>query len=284
MKVKTSIQAINNLLNGGFKIGSLNLVYGKPGVGKTTLLMTIASDFVSKEGEAIVVDTEQGWSEERLKQIFEKRKNMKSLESVKVYKVSSMAEQHKVITKIMEEDIERNNWDPRVIIVDSMVAFYHSQLLEVATQYLAAKARELQGKLSVEINSLLRMASSYNSVVMVSTWSKSSLVGKIGNKEKEELLNDAKSGKPIVDIEGAFGAIDYNFIGGQHLAYMAKSIIRMSSTNISNITKAVVLEKALDAPTPYVSFVNVSEKGIEDFNEGKVFKLGEAIAALIAKD
>ncbi|MGB9895840.1 MAG: ATPase domain-containing protein, partial [Thermoproteota archaeon] len=52
MKVKTSIQALNNLLLGGFKIGSLNLVYGKPGVGKTTMMMSIIPDFISKEGEA----------------------------------------------------------------------------------------------------------------------------------------------------------------------------------------------------------------------------------------
>ncbi|MCI4438844.1 AAA family ATPase [archaeon] len=284
MKVKSSIQALNNLLLGGFKIGSLNLVYGKPGVGKTTMMMSVIPDFISKEGEAIVVDTEQGWSEERLRQILEKRKCARGLSYTKVYKATSMAEQHKIITKTIDEDIESNDWNPKVIIVDSMVAYYHSQLLEVPTTYLAAKARELQGKLSIEINSLLKIASSYDAVVLVTTWTKSGVSEKIGSKEKEDLLNNAKSGKPIEDIEGAFGAIGYGFIGGQHLAYMAKSIIRISSTNISNITKAVILEKALDAPTPFVSFINIGESGVQDFDEGKVFPLGEAIAALLSKE
>lgn len=284
MKVKTSIQALNNLLLGGFKIGSLNLVYGKPGVGKTTMMMSIIPDFIGKEGEAIVVDTEQGWSEERLRQIFEKRKCSRGLSYTKIYKATSMAEQHKIITKILEEDIESNDWNPKIIIVDSIVAHYHSQLLEVPITYLATKARELQGKLSIEINSLLKIASSYDAVVLITTWTKSGVSEKMGLKEKEELLNNAKSGKPIEDVEGAFGAIGYGFIGGQHLAYMAKSIIRISSTNISNNTKAVILEKALDAPTPSVSFIDISESGIQDFNEGKVFQLGEAIAALLSKE
>ncbi|MBO3802183.1 MAG: AAA family ATPase [Thermoproteota archaeon] len=284
MKVKTSVQALNNLLLGGFKIGSLNLVYGKPGVGKTTMMMSIIPDFISKEGEALVVDTEQGWAEERLKQILEKRKCSKGINSTKLYRATSMAEQHKIITKTLDEDIESNDWSPKVIIVDSMVAYYHSQLLEVPMAYLATKARELQGKLSVEINSLLKIASSYEAVVLVTTWTKSGIGEKIGLKEKEELLSNAKAGKPIEDIEGAFGAIGYGFIGGQHLAYMAKSIIRISPTNISNITKAVILEKALDAPTPFVSFINIGESGVQDFNDGKVFPLGEAIAALLSKE
>ena len=47
-RVTTSIQEVDAVLGGGFVAGSVNLIAGQPGIGKSTLLLQIASSIASK--------------------------------------------------------------------------------------------------------------------------------------------------------------------------------------------------------------------------------------------
>jgi len=276
-KVGTGIEAIDELLGGGIRAGSLNLVYGAPGVGKTSLCMTIALNLCEDEGSVIVLDTENGWSDERLSKMCDSRGKGGLERMVKVYRASTMAEQHSIASKVVEQDVEGNDWAPRAIVLDSAVAHYHAALLNAPPTFLAARARELQGKMSVQVNSLVRLASSFNSVLIATSWLKSGVGERISDKRMIEVVREAREEKPVGDVEGALGAVGYGLIGGQHIAYMAKSIIRLSATKLRHDVKALVLEKCVDAATARAVFVQLDQAGISNFGEVKVLPMSEAI-------
>jgi len=282
-KIRTGLHALDELLGGGIRTGSLNLVYGAPGVGKTSLCMTIALSLCDEDGSVVVLDTESGWSEVRLSGLCEVMKKAGLEKSMKIYRAGTMAEQHKIASKSIEEDIEANDWGPRIIILDSAVAHYHASLLGTPAQFLAARARELQGRLSVQINSLVRLASSYDCVLVATSWLKSSVGERLAGKRIIEAALEAKEERPVGDIEGALGAVGYSLIGGQHMAYMAKSIVRMSGTKLRHDVKSLVLEKCVDAATSRVVFVELGEKGVSDYGEPKVFPMSEAIAHVLGE-
>ena len=282
-KMRTGVHSLDELLGGGIRTGSLNLIYGAPGVGKTSLCMTIALALCDEDGSVVVLDTESGWSEVRLSGLCEVMKKAGLEKSMKIYRAGTMAEQHKIASKSIEEDIEANDWAPRVIILDSAVAHYHASLLGTPAQFLAARARELQGRLSVQINSLVRLASSYDCVLVATSWLKSSVGERLAGKRIMEAALEAKEEKPVGDIEGALGAVGYSLIGGQHMAYMAKSIVRMSGTKLRFDVKGLVLEKCVDAATSKVVFVELGENGVSDYGEPKVFPMSEAIAHVLGE-
>lgn len=282
-RMSTGIQVVDDLLGGGIRTGALNLVYGAPGVGKTSLCMSIALGLCDEEGSVVVLDTENGWSETRLAGVCEAVGKPGLDKSVKVYRSGTMAEQHRIASKIIEEDIESNDWAPRAIVMDSAVAHYHASLLGTPAGFLASKARELQGRLSVQVNSLVRLASSYNSVLMATSWLKSGVGEKMSEKKIIEVALQAKQEKPVGDVEGAFGAVGYGLIGGQHIAYMAKSIIRMSATKLRHDVKALVLEKCVDAATARVVFVQLDQRGVTSYGEPKVLPMSEAIAVVLGE-
>jgi energy-coupling factor transporter ATP-binding protein EcfA2 len=282
-RVKTGIQALDDLLGGGIRTGSLNLIYGAPGVGKTSLCMSVALKLCEEEGSAVVLDTESGWSEARLSGICDSLGRPGLDKMVKVYRAGTMAEQHKIASKAIEEDIEANDWTPRVVVLDSAVAHYHANLLGTPAGFLAAKARELQGRISVQVNSLVRLAGSYDSVLIATSWLKSSVGERMSEKKVLEAAIEAKKEKPVSDVEGALGAVGYGLIGGQHMAYMAKSIIRLSGTKLRNDVKALVLEKCVDAATSRVVFVELDERGITNYGEPKVFPMSEAINLVLGE-
>lgn len=282
-KVSTGVNVLDELLGGGMRTGSLNLIYGAPGVGKTSLCMTIALGLCDDDGSVVVLDTENGWSELRLLGLCESRKRAGSDRAMKIYRAGTMAEQHKIASKSIEEEIEANDWAPKVIVLDSAVAHYHASLLGTPTEFLAGKARELQGKLSVQVNSLVRLASSYDCVLIATSWLKSNVGDRMAGKKIAEAALEARKEKPVGDVEGALGAVGYSLIGGQHMAYMAKSIVRMSGTKLRHDVKALVLEKCVDAPTSRVAFVELGANGVSDYGEQRVFQMSEAIARVLGE-
>ncbi|MEM1558337.1 MAG: hypothetical protein QXG12_07075, partial [Thermoproteota archaeon] len=192
-------------------------------------------------------------------------------------------EQHKVITEVMPRDVEKNDWMPTLIIVDSLVPHYHAQLLNTPLQHLASKAREFQGKLSLEINNLVKIASGYESLLLVNSWRRSSAGRSFQEKWRKDVVGCVKSNDILIDPEAGFGSREFDVIGGQHLVYMSKTVLRMVSTSLGENIKAIILEKALSRPTMFCCLVRISEAGIEA-HEGKPAPVGEVIRREIIED
>lgn len=116
-RITSSISEFDTVLGGGIVLGSMVLIGGDPGIGKSTLLLQV-SEKVSKEHMVLYVSGEESSSQIKI------RADRLSLFSQNLY-ISS----YNNITHIKEQIDEMK--DIRLVIIDSIQAMYHP-LLESA--------------------------------------------------------------------------------------------------------------------------------------------------------
>lgn len=269
--IPTSSKALNTLMDGWIR-GGINTIYGEARTGKTTLIMDAILNSYDPDNPQqvfLILDTESGFNLDRLEILAKQRKiNLDDLLGpvdpqtkrradgrVKVCSVASSGEQHEIITKIWEKEIQTNNWQPTILAIDSFVNFYHQSLCNVPPQYMGNQARIQQGKLATETVHLLSLAQRYNSTIILISWVKSKLGRKLKQKETDEES----------DIEAGFGCIEFNMIGGPRLEYMSKTLLRLYRAQKRTI--AAVLLKHLNKPTDYYTWFTITNNGIEDAPE-----------------
>ena len=279
--VPTSIRVVDELCGGGLLANAVNTIYGDPSTAKTSLAMTIAFSVIEQQkdnaSKVVVIDTESGWSDVRIQKAAEIRKMPQQLlsERLRKYSATMFGEQHKMIMDVIPTDLKENDWELGLVIVDSLVAFYHAQLLSAPTTVLASKSRELQGKLSLEINSLLKLATGYDAPVLLVTWTKSGASRSFNERQRKDLLEDLGKGVLVSDLECGLGSRQFDMIGGQHLTYMTKTMLHLASIKGDPYTKVVSLEKSIEKPTYMGSLIKVTDRGVEDVKGSKAMPLNE---------
>lgn len=109
-RLDTGIMELNRVLGGGIVRGSITLISGAPGIGKSTLLLQAASNIADKYGEVLYVSGEE--SEEQIKMRGDRLKSL----SDNLYVVSETN-----LDKI-ESYIEKNK--PIFVIIDSIQTLF----------------------------------------------------------------------------------------------------------------------------------------------------------------
>lgn len=285
-KLSTGIKPLDEL-TGGLPTGVSNLVYGSPGTGKTTVSLTLVAEALKscRENDVVIVVKTEEWDPDRLKTICLKRGIREdALSRIKMYQASGLFEQHKVIVETIPREVDKNDWVPVLMIVDSLVPHYHAQLLNTPAQHLASTARILQGKLSLEVNMLVGMATGYESLLLITSWRRSEAAKSFQEKSRREMAENIDKKSFSIDPEAGFGAREFDVIGGQHLVYMSKSILRMVSTSLGEEVKAVILEKSLSKPSMTCCLVRITEAGIESYKDINPAPVAEMIKKKILKE
>lgn len=113
-RYNTGINELNRVLGGGLVKGSLTLISGDPGIGKSTLLLQTASNIAQKYGKVLYVSGEE--SEEQIKMRGDRLKAV----SENLYIVSE--------TNIETIEIHVNNINPNFVIIDSIQTLYKSSI------------------------------------------------------------------------------------------------------------------------------------------------------------
>jgi len=129
-------------LMGKVERGAITNFYGAPGTGKTNLCMLASIDCVNKGGRVIYVDTEGGFSLERLKQLTKEYEDV--LKGVQIINPKSFKEQGNVIRALKERKAD-------LIVIDSLVSLYRLECANPAIETLEAN-RELSIQLSILSN------------------------------------------------------------------------------------------------------------------------------------
>lgn len=111
-------KAVDTLLGGGIESGSLTLLYGEAGTGKTNICIQTAYN-VLKSGLKVALIDGEGVSYERISQIFEESSLLKNL---LVFQVHSFEEQSDRVTKVAR--MAETRGELGLIIVDSLTVFY----------------------------------------------------------------------------------------------------------------------------------------------------------------
>jgi DNA repair protein RadB len=106
------------LLGGGIEKGSVTLIYGEAGAGKTNVCLQLARNVAIKGDKVAYIDSE-GLSSERLGQVFKGRED--AIRNLLVFEVHSFSEQSDRIDKI-----ERlaSTGTISLVIIDSLTMFY----------------------------------------------------------------------------------------------------------------------------------------------------------------
>lgn len=122
MKITAGDSLLDGLLDGGYEKDIINTLYGPAGSGKTLLCMLAAKE-VSRQGKKIIfVDTEGGFSAERLKQISDDHE--KVLSNIFFLKPTNFKEQKDAFEKLRDLVNDKIG----LIVVDTISMLYRLEL------------------------------------------------------------------------------------------------------------------------------------------------------------
>lgn len=138
-RLDTGIAELNRVLGGGLVKGSLTLISGDPGIGKSTLLLQTANNIAKKFGKVLYISGEE--SEEQIKM----RGDRLEAISPELYIVSETN------VELIEKHI--NDIDPIFVIVDSIQTLYKSSITSAPGS--VSQVRECS-------NDLMRMSKTRN--------------------------------------------------------------------------------------------------------------------------
>ncbi|MFW6139983.1 MAG: DNA repair protein RadA [Acidobacteriota bacterium] len=113
-RLKIGIDELNQVLGGGVVLGSLVLIGGEPGIGKSTLLLQVSRDFSAEGKKALYVSSEE------------------SLEQIKM-RGERLGIAKGELYLLAETNLERiishaSNLKPQVFVLDSVQTVFSSQL------------------------------------------------------------------------------------------------------------------------------------------------------------
>ncbi len=118
-KISAGSYDINKWLYGGYDTDIVTVIYGGPGTGKTNFCLLASVSQAKKGNKVIYIDTEGGFSVERIKQLAE-REYEKVLKNIFILKPTSFSEQKKsfeTLYRLLKKEAS-------LIIVDGMTILY----------------------------------------------------------------------------------------------------------------------------------------------------------------
>jgi len=160
----TGCSSIDKLLNGGFPVDCVSLVYGEATTGKTTLAIQTSIECVRKGFKVIYVDADQSFSHQRLSQVASSDASELG-RSIIIFLPETFSDQSSLI-----EDLE--NYLTKVtklIIVDTVTSLYRASLGS------AERTFTLNRELNRQIAYLAEIALKYRLCVMLTSQVHSSM-------------------------------------------------------------------------------------------------------------
>ncbi len=204
-KISTGSLDIDKWLEGGYDKDIITTIYGPAGCGKTNFCMVAAVNCAKKGGKVIFIDTEGGFSAERLKQLSAKKEdNEKALANLLILKPTSFDEQWDSFGRLLRE-LKSRSVD--LIIVDGITMLYRLELAEARED--RNKVQETNSVLARQMRMLAEIARKKNIPVVIT------------NQVYSDFLTDEEF------REGKEKRV--NMVGGDILKYWSKCLIELTN-------------------------------------------------------
>jgi len=233
-KISAGSFDLNKWLYGGYEKDIITMIVGPPASGKTNFVIMAACSQAKKRNKVLFVDTEGGFSVERIKQIAPET-HEEILKNILIYKVTGFNDQKKLFVglsgKIRKEQIS-------LIIVDGMAMLYRLELGDAQKSGSDEKIREVNREVARQMKLLSEITIKENIPVIIT------------NQVYSEFLSDEDKRKGIKP--------GVNIIGGDLFKYWSKCIIELKLE--SGKRKAVLL-KHRSMPVKELNF-EIKAKGI----------------------
>ncbi len=150
-KISTGSFDLNKWLYGGYEKGIITMIAGQPGSGKTNMSILVACSQAKKGNKVIFIDTESGFSSDRVKQIV--GENFEEiLKNILLISPSNFDEQKKFFATLnnhlRKEQIS-------LIVVDGMAMLYR---LELGTAREENKVKEINSEVAKQMKLLAEIS------------------------------------------------------------------------------------------------------------------------------
>jgi DNA repair protein RadB len=232
-KISTGSADLNEWLDGGYEKDVVTMVAGSPGSGKSNLCILAAASMAKKGKKVIFVDTEGGFSLERINTIAG-NSTEKILENIMLLSPVDFSEQKEDFEKISKHA----NSEIGLIVIDSMAMHYRLELGEASSQKNEEKVYNINREVSKQMKTLVEISRKKSIPVLITNQVYNQFV------KMDEFKNGFEK--------------ETNIVGGDLLQYWSKCIIELKKDGQKR--KAVLL-KHRNLPEKELNFV-IRNEGI----------------------
>lgn len=216
---------LNKWLFGGYEDDVITTIYGPAGSGKTNFCLLAAVSQSKKGNKVIYVDTEGGFSVERVKQIAGES-YQESLKNVLLLKPTTFKEQEISFYKLLKEIKERTIG---LVVIDGMTMLYRLDLAEAKKN--SENLRILNSKLATQMRILAEISRKRKIPIIITNQVYSEFL----------TLDEIKSGKER----------GVSMVGGDILKYWSKCIIELKNDRGK---RKAILKKHRSLPEKELTF------------------------------
>ena|SRR3989344_425720 len=203
-KISTGSYDLNTWLYGGYEKDVITAVAGVAGCGKTNFCMLAAVSQAKKGNKVIFVDSEGGFSVERVKQLAGEDYE-KVLENILILSPTSFEEQKRDFEKLLK--LVKSESEIGLIVVDGMTMLYRLEIGDAAQEKDDDKIKNVNRELARQMRALAEIARKKNIPVIVT------------NQVYGSFLTDEERRKGVKP--------EMHMVGGDLLKYWSKCIIHL---------------------------------------------------------
>ena len=236
-RIATGSKILDSMLEGGYETDVITTVYGPSGSGKTTLCILCAINTVKNDKKVLYIDTEGGFSVDRVKQICShiSLNYEKALEKFIFFKPTTFENQKRLFAKLSTTVNEKIG----LVIVDTIAMLYRLELGR------SEDIHEINRELGRQLGVLTEIARNKSIPVLVTN----------------QVYTD-------------FDAKDkVNIVGGDILKYGSKCLIELQTTPNGN--RRLILKKHRSLKPETEILFKIVDGGIIGTKESKGFKFFE---------
>ncbi len=235
-KISTGSFDLNKWLYGGYEKDIITMIAGPPGSGKTNFVILAACSQAKKGNKVLFVDTEGGFSIDRVKQIAEESAD-EILKNILLIKPTTFEEQKEIINNLKSK-IKKENLS--LIIIDGMAMLYRLEMGDARTNKddKDEKIKSINREVAKQMRDLAEISRKQEIPIIIT------------NQVYSQFLSDEDFKKGIVP--------ETNIVGGDLFKYWSKCIIQLSN---ENKRKKAILMKHRFLPEKEM-FFEIKDKGI----------------------
>jgi DNA repair protein RadB len=235
-KISTGSYDFNKWLYGGYESDIITMIAGSPGSGKTNFALLAACSQAKKGNKVIFVDTEGGFSSERVKQIVGKENLEGILENILILHCTNFEEQKKAFVQLL--GTVKKEQKIGLIVVDGMAMLYRLELGDAVRSGEDERIKEVNREVAKQMRALSELSRNQKIPVIITNQVYSEFLSEEDLKKKVEK-------KTMI-------------VGGDLFRYWSKCIIELKNENGK---KKAVLLKHRSLPEKELGFV-IKNEGI----------------------
>jgi len=233
-KISAGSFDLNKWLYGGYEKGIITMIAGPPASGKTNFVLLASCSQAKKGNKVIFIDTEGGFSSERVKQIVGEGYE-EVLKNILLLNPTSFNEQKKIFMNLLNR-VKKENVG--LMVVDGMAMLYRLEFGDAVKLKNENKVKGVNREVAKQMRILAEISRKQNIPILIT------------NQVYHGFLSEEEWKKKIKP--------EANIVGGDLFKYWSKTIIELK--NEDGKKKAILL-KHRNMPKKELSF-EIRDRGV----------------------